>query len=141
MQLRSRSCSPDSRSLSFGVAQTFLGGVAFAPDNDRWVDQCPFDGSPLHRYDGASTVVVNTTTIHPESISSSNAGCGLTNGLNGNLYTNTSAGVRELDPNTGAAIGGPFGPAGNALGIAPDPLTGDLVYVGRTGRSRRSTRP
>ena len=117
----------------FGVAQTFLGGVAFAPDNDPWVDQCVPDGSPLHRYDGASTVVVNTTTIHTESISSSNADCGLTNGLNGNLYTNTDLGVVELDPNTGAQIGGPFGPVGNALGIAPDPLTGDLVYVGLGG--------
>ena len=117
----------------FGVAQQFMGGVAFAPDNDPWVDQCAFDGSPLTRFDGASTVVVNTTTIHTASVSPSSAGCGLTNGHNGNLYTNTASGVRELDPNTGAPIGGPFGPAGNALGIAPDPQTGDLVYVGSDG--------
>jgi uncharacterized repeat protein (TIGR01451 family) len=117
----------------FGVSQDFMGGVAFAPDADPWVDQCVFDGSPLTRFDGASTVVVNTTTIHPGTVSPSSAGCGLTNGLNGNLYTNTGAGVRELDPNTGATIGGPFGPAGNALGIAPDPQTGDLVYVGAGG--------
>src|SRR3989442_14494322 len=37
----------------FGVSQTFMGGVAFAPDGDPWVDQCT-NGSPLHRYDAQS---------------------------------------------------------------------------------------
>jgi len=117
----------------FGVSSNFMGGVAFAPDADPWVDQCPFDGSPLTRFDGATTFVVNGTTLHPGTVFDSSAGCGLANGTNGNLYTNTSSGVRELDPNTGVPIGGPFGPAGNALGIAPDPVTGDLVYVGSNG--------
>jgi len=117
----------------FGVSPNFMGGVGFAPNADPWVDMCSSDGGSMTRFDGSSTVVVNGTTIHPGSVSGSSAGCGLTNGQNGNLYTNTTAGVRELDPNTGAAIGGPFGPGGNALGIAPDPQTGDLVYVGSGG--------
>jgi uncharacterized repeat protein (TIGR01451 family) len=117
----------------YGVSPSFMGGVAFAPDADPWVDTCPFDGSPMTRFDGASTFVVNGTTLHPGTVFSSSAGCGLANGTNGNIYANTSAGVRELDPNNGAPIGGPFGPPGNALGIAVDPLTGDLVYVGADG--------
>ncbi|TML31422.1 MAG: DUF11 domain-containing protein, partial [Actinobacteria bacterium] len=36
-------------------------------------------------------------------------------------------------PDTGAPIGGPFGPAGDALGIALDPQNGDFVYVGSNG--------
>jgi len=117
----------------YGVSPSFMGGVAFAPDADPWVDTCPFDGGSMTRFDGASTFVVNGTTLHPGTLFSSSAGCGLANGTNGNIYANTSAGVRELDPNNGAPIGGPFGPPGNALGIAVDPLTGDLVYVGADG--------
>jgi len=117
----------------YGVSPSFMGGVAFAPDADPWVDQCSVDGSPLTRFDGSSTYVVNGTTLHPGTVFSSSAGCGLANGINGNVYTNTFAGVRELDPDTGAPIGGPFGPTGNALGIALDPQTGDFVYVGSDG--------
>lgn len=117
----------------FGVSNHFMGGVAFAPDGDPWVDDCAFSGSELHRYDAQSTPPpVNGTSLHTESIVSSNAGCGLTNHPNGSLYTNSS-GVVKLDASTGAQTGGPFGPAGNALGIAPDPQTGDLVYVGSGG--------
>ena len=117
----------------YGVSSSFMGGVAFAPDADPWVDQCAVDGSPLTRFDGSSTYVVNGTTLHPGTVFSSSAGCGLANGVNGNVYTNTFAGVRELDPDTGAPIGGPFGPTGDALGIALDPQTGDFVYVGSDG--------
>src|SRR5437667_6441800 len=61
----------------FGVSQHFMGGVAFAPDGDPWVDDCPFSGSDLHRYDAQSTPPpVNGTFLHTESISPSNAGCG-----------------------------------------------------------------
>jgi uncharacterized repeat protein (TIGR01451 family) len=123
-----------TQSLYGATSDAFLlGGVAFAPDNDPWVAECAFDNGQLHRFDAATTVVVNGTTIHTHSLGPATAGCGLTNGLDGNVYTNTGNGVRRLDPNTGAQIGGPFGPAGNALGIAPDPLTGDLVYVGSDG--------
>ncbi|HEY6149797.1 MAG TPA: DUF11 domain-containing protein [Gaiellaceae bacterium] len=117
----------------YGVSTNFMGGVGFAPDADPWVDECAPDGGGMTRFDGSSTFVVNGTTLHQGTHVASSSGCGLANGVNGNLYTNTFAGVRELDPNTGAPIGGPFGPAGNALGIALDPQTGDFVYVGSDG--------
>ena len=47
----------------YGVSSSFMGGVAFAPDADPWVDQCAVDGSPLTRFDGSSTYVVNGTTL------------------------------------------------------------------------------
>ena len=52
----------------FGVSQTFMGGVAFAPDGDPWVDQCT-NGSPLHRYDAQSSPEVQS--ISPATTSSS----------------------------------------------------------------------
>jgi len=112
----------------------FTGGVAFAPDGDVWVNYCAFSGSNLDRFDAQTTTVVNTTTIHPSTgVVGSGAGCGMTNHPDGAIYTNTGAGVVRLDANTGAVLGGPFGPAGDALGIAPDPQTGNLVYVGNAG--------
>jgi uncharacterized repeat protein (TIGR01451 family) len=117
----------------YGVSSNFMGGVAFAPDADPWVDTCAPDGGSMTRFDGSTTSVVNGTTLHQGTVFPSSAGCGLANGVNGNVYTNTFAGVRELDPNTGAPIGGPFGPAGNALGIALDPQNGDFIYVGSNG--------
>ena len=115
----------------YGVAPNFFGGVAFAPNGDPLVDECAFGGSPLHRFDHTTTLPVTngTSTLHPVTTESSNAGCGLTNHPNGALYTNTSAGVIKLDANTGAQLAGPFGPGGRALGIAVDPQTGNLAYV------------
>lgn len=113
----------------YGVSPSFLGGVAFAPDGDPWADNCSFNGSPLHRWDAQSTITVNGTVIHPRTQVSSNAGCGLTNHPDGSMYTNTDGGVRNLNVNTGAVIRGPFGAGGNALGITPDPRTGNLVYT------------
>ncbi len=117
-----------------GVADSFLGGIAFAPDGDVLANLCSFSGSPLLRYDQQSTTVVNTTTIHPlVATLTSDAGCGMTNHPNGSLYTNTGSGVVRLNPDSGAIIAAGFGGAGNALGIAPDPQTGNLVYVGSDG--------
>lgn len=118
----------------FGTGNYFMGGVAFAPDGDALVDACQFSGSPLHRYDRQGVApVVNNTKLHPETVLPSNAGCGLTNHPDGSLYTNTSGGVMNLNADTGAVLRGPFGPGGNALGITPDPLTGNIVYVGNGG--------
>jgi lysophospholipase L1-like esterase len=63
----------------------------------------------------------------------SNAGCGLTNNPDGRIYSNTSDGVTQIDASTGAALR-TLGPAGNALGIATDPRTGNVVYVGQDCR-------
>jgi hypothetical protein len=122
----------------WGVDPGFLGGVAFAANGDVIADVCSFSGSPIIRWDTASTIVVNTTTIHVNlGPTPSNAGCGLTNNTDGFLYTNTSLGCVRLDATTFAQVGAPFGPGGNALGIAPDPQTGDLVYVGSDGTLHR----
>ncbi len=120
-----------------GVSTSFFGGVAFAPDGDPLVDFCGYSGSPLHRFDlGGATTTVNGTALYPSSLMSSNAGCGITTHPDGNLYSNTGLGVVRLNANTGAQIGSAFGPPGNALGITPDPQTGNLVYVGSDGTIR-----
>jgi hypothetical protein len=119
---------------TFATSNSFLGGVAFAPNGDVWADECYFSGSPLHRFSTSATYVQNGSTLHQESIVSSNAGCGLTNGPGGQLYSNTSQGVSTLDASTGApvAVGGQ---GGNALGIAVDPQDGSLVYPDAACRS------
>ena len=117
----------------FGVHPSFMGGVAFAPDGDPLVDNCRVR-SPLQRFDRQGVAPeVNTTKLHPVTTLPSHAGCGLTNHPNGTLYSNTQGGVVKLDADTGAFLAGPFGPSGNMLGIAPDPQTDNLVYVGSDG--------
>jgi hypothetical protein len=112
----------------------FMGGVAFAPDDDVWVTNCSFFNGTLRRFDAQSTVVVNGTVIHPQILNqASSVGCGITNHPDGFLYSNTSLGVTRQNANTGLPAGGPFGPGGNALGIAPHPLTLELAYVGSGG--------
>lgn len=117
----------------FAVAPTFFGGVAFAPDGDVWVDECQGGDGLMYRFDQQSTYISNGSVLHPQvsgSPFSSGAGCGLANHPNGSIYSNTEQGVVRIDGNTGAVLGGPFGPGGDALGIAVDPQTGDIVYVG-----------
>ena len=53
---------------------------------------------------------------------------------NGHYYSNTGNGVYEFDVSgTSATPGTPFGGGGSGLGIAVDPVTGDLVYVAAVG--------
>lgn len=117
----------------YGVGPEFFGGVAFANNGDPLVDFCQFGGSGLRRFDHLTTTTVNGSQIHPSTVESSSAGCGLTNHPDGTLYSNTSGGVVNLSASTGAQLRAPFGPAGNALGITPDPQSGDLVYNGSGG--------
>lgn len=120
----------------YGVDPGFMGGVAFAPDGDPWVTPCASNGGSLRRFDTATTTgPVHGTTLHPVTAVASNVGCGLTNHPNGALYTNTSGGVIRLDANSGAQTAGPAGPGGNALGIATDPQTNNLVYADGGGLS------
>lgn len=120
----------------YGSASGFFGGVAFASNGDVFVDACQFSNSSLTRFDSHSTLPAQhgTTTLHPSTVVPSAAGCGLTNHPNGSLYSNTSNGVVRLDGTTGAQTGGPFGGAGDALGIAPDPVNGKLAYVSSNGQ-------
>lgn len=119
----------------YGTGPAFFGGVAFASNGDPVVDECQFGGSQLYRFTASSTLstVNGTSSLHGVAALPSAAGCGLTNHPDGNIYSNTGAGVVELSASTGALLAGPYGPTGNALGIAPSPLTQDLVYVGGDG--------
>ena len=125
----------------YATAPGFFGGIAFAPDADVLVSFCDnryFPGGPtsLRRFDAQTTGSLNGSPVHPQVPSSpfvSLAGCGLVNGPGGSVYSNTpntGGGVVRLDSNTGAVLAGPFGGRGNGLGIALDPQTGNLVYVG-----------
>ena len=125
----------------YATAPGFFGGIAFAPDADVLVSFCDnryFPGGPtsLRRFDAQSTGILNGSPVHPQvpgSPFASLAGCGLVNGAGGSVYSNTpniAGGVVQLNPNTGAVLAGPFGGRGNGLGIALDPQTGYLVYVG-----------
>lgn len=130
--------APFTQSL-YGVhsAEYLFGGVAFASNGDPVVDACQFGGgSPLYRFDSAKTLprVHGTSTLHAVSAETSDAGCGLTNHPDGELYTNTEQGVVALNARTGARIKGPFGPGGlRGLGVAVDPQTGNLAYVEHDG--------
>jgi len=112
-----------------GPTSGLFGGVAFAPNGDLWVDGCSSGGGSLHRFSAASTYTQDGNILHSETTVSSNAGCGLTNGPNGDLYSNTFNGVAVINASTGVASN-TIGLPGNALGITVDPQTGNLVYVG-----------
>ena len=118
------------------------GGVAFAPNGDAWVDSC--NGNTLFRFVAATTVLVNGTPVHPQASGSpliSNAGCGLTNHPDGTLYSNSGGGIVNIDANTGVQLRPTFGPSGNGLGIAVDPQTNNLVYIGGAAGSCFGTPP
>ena len=118
----------------FATSPNVMGGVAFAADGDVLVDSCLFSGSDVRRFDAQTRTTVNGSRLRPLVASlASNAGCGLTNHPNGTLYSNIVDGVTHLDLDTGVELDEAFGAPGNALGIAADPLTGDLVYVGDDG--------
>src|SRR5262245_40281048 len=50
----------------FGVASSFLGGVAFAPNGDVLADACS-SSSNLFRFALGTTITVNGSTIHPQA--------------------------------------------------------------------------
>jgi hypothetical protein len=108
----------------------FAAGVAFAPDGD------PLLGfGTLLRVDAATTISQHGSTYHPVSLvnGSSPQALGIVNAFDGSVYANQYNGVVKLDGTTGAVVAGPFGAPGNELGIALDPQTGNLVYVGADG--------
>jgi len=126
--------APGFRQEVYCSIPEFAGGVAFAPDGDLWVSNGVFSDGILRRIDAQSTVIQNGTVIHPVILTvGTTSGLGLTNHPDGFLYSNTSTGVTRQDAETGLPAGGPFGPSGNALGIATSPITSELVYVGAGG--------
>jgi len=109
-----------------------LGGVAFAPDGDPWVLECESSAGSLHRFDGQTPdPPVHATPLHHQTVVPGDTrGCGLVNGADGALYANTRNGVRKFDQNTGADLDLINALPGNTLGIAVDPQTSNLYYIG-----------
>ena len=113
-------------------------GAAFAPNGDVWFTDCGGGhifrvslGTPAPPVHGS-----NLSTVGPAVAIPDGNGCGLVNHPNGSMYTNASAGVVRLNADTGAEIGTAYGPAGNELGIAVDPVTNNVVYVAGDGSIR-----
>ena len=118
----------------YATGDGLVGGIAFAPDGDLLVDRCLLEGSGLQRFDAQTTELLHGTPVHPLfEVLTSNAGCGLANHPDGSLYSNTVSGVSNLDTETASELRDAYGHGGNALGIATDPQTGDLIYVGSDG--------
>jgi hypothetical protein len=118
----------------YGAYNMFFGGVAFSRHGDPIVNSCQFYNSALVKFLNSSTLVVHGTTVHtPVPNIPSPAGCGMTNSPDGNIYSNTSTGVRKFDDNGTelpiAGVMGGVGIPGNALGIAVQPGTGAVFYV------------
>lgn len=113
------------------ASSTFFGGVAFAPNGDVWVADCEGTGT-LHRFSASSTYLQDGNTLHIATTVASDVGCGLAGGGNGVMYSNTFQGVATINANTGAPIS-TAGAAGDDLGIALDPQTGNIVYVAADG--------
>ena len=107
----------------YGTGPVFFGGVAFASNGDPVVDECQFGGSQLYRFTASSTLstVNGTSSLHSVAALPSAAGCGLTNHPDGNIYSNTGAGVVELSASTGALPRGAStsGPAARAAPRRP----------------------
>ena len=113
------------------TAPVLAGGLAFAANGDLVAGECRGAGD-LHRF-FTPTIVKNTSVIRQERVVTSTVGCGLVNGPAGAVYSNTAQGVVRVNPDTGAIVAGPAGPAGNALGIAYDPLGSRFIYAAEKG--------
>ena len=121
------------------LAQTpqkgYLGGVVVLQNGDVISAECRTNGTRLHRFDASTTSVDPTTglTVHSETILTTAGGCGIALHPDGNIYSNmfqglSGHGVAQINPLTGAST--LIGPPGNALGIAVDPVSHNLIYAG-----------
>ena len=111
----------------YAVSTGGYGGIAFAPNGDVWMTECQFNNGSLHRFSASTTIMVNGTNIHPEiAVAPSDTGCGLVNHPNGLMYSVTTDGITELDPNTGAVLR-TLGDPG-FLSLVVDPRTDRLIY-------------
>ena len=98
-----------------GLADTFVGGVAFATDGDPWINDCL---GRLTRFDlqGVASEA-HGTKLHPATTADSTIegfACGMANHPDGFIYANTVGGVVQVDADTGLSTGNVFGPRGTA---------------------------
>ena len=121
--------------LRTAPARGYLGGVVALQNGDVIAAECETSVTRLHRFSASSTYVVRGTTLHAETISNPIAGgCGIALHPDGYLYSNmfegaSGFGVSRIDLATGAVT--KMGPPGNALGIAIDPVSHNIVYAGQ----------
>ncbi len=115
-----------------------MGGVAFAPDGDPITNNCSFSGSPLHRFDSATTLppLNGTSTLHPRTDTASNAGCGMTQ-VGGALFSNLGSGVVKLDPAQAPRLPALRGRAATRSASRSILSVRYLVYVGSNGTLHR----
>ncbi len=107
----------------------FGEGVAFAPDGDPLVAFVT-----MRRIDAdGDEPTAHGDELHPVTVLDATACVGLANHSDGTLYANELSGITSRDAETGAVLRGPFGAAGNCLGIAVDPQTGNVVYADALG--------
>src|ERR1051325_7844280 len=137
----------------FGITAsrvTNLGGVVVLQDGTVISAECLTSTTRIHVYDAtkpASTFPHNTTTLHEETIyttlpggASIPGGCGIAYYPGSNdIYANMNDGTHGLSritlsngnpPQPLAATTLATGFPGNALGIAVDPVTLDIIYAG-----------
>ncbi|MHB8328570.1 MAG: YncE family protein [Acidimicrobiales bacterium] len=135
-QLTSASTNEPFTTLASGFTQDLyasgtpgIGDVAFASNGDPLVVS-----SAMFDVNASTTTTQDGSTIHPYTTYSSAAPLffGVVNGQNGGIYANTCSGIYEID-SAGNILAGPYGPAGNGLGITVDPKTGNLVYPDQNG--------
>ncbi|HEV8315990.1 MAG TPA: SdrD B-like domain-containing protein [Vicinamibacterales bacterium] len=129
----------------FGVTSSFLaspprrgylGGVVVLQNGDVIAAECETGVTRLHRFTAGATYTDSQhgTVLHPETISPAiSGGCGIALHPDGYVYSNmfegtSGFGVARIDLATGAVT--KMGPPGNALGIAVDPVTRNVVYAG-----------
>jgi hypothetical protein len=130
----------------FGVASSFLnsppqkgylGGVVVLQNGDVIAAECQTSVTRLHRFSATDTYTdpEHDTVLHTETISSAlPGGCGIALHPDGAVYSNmfegpSGFGVSRIDLETGDVD--KMGLPGNALGIAVDPVTLNLVYAGQ----------
>lgn len=113
----------------YATSLTCCGGVAFAPNGDPL-----FVSGSIFDINASATTTVHGSTVHPVTVISPAAPLffGVVNVASGAIYANTSNGVYKIDA-AGNILAGPFGAAGNGLGITVDPQTGNLVYPDNSG--------
>jgi len=110
----------------------YLGGIVVMQDGTLFAAECLAGSTRLHRYDPTETTTKNGTTLHKETVLKTIAGgCGIAYHSSGYLYSNMddgSFGLSRIDPSNMSTA--KLGPRGNSLGIAVDPVTGDVIYPG-----------
>lgn len=118
---------------NFRSSGGYLGGVVVLQTGHVVVAECQTSTTRFHVFSTTLTYVRNETPLHAEIVLPSGGiagGCGIA-WSDGALYSNMNDGTRGVSRIDVATMSvRKMGPPGNALGIAADPVTGNIVYAG-----------